>query len=255
MSDLIYAIVFKGEILEGHQPISVKAHMAKLLKADADKMAALFSGKQVVLKRTPKKEEAIKYASALKKIGADIKVKAVKAPAQAAPAAAAAAAPAPEAASTEAPPAQAPDVSSISLAENDGSHHAPPREIEAVEVDVSGISLSENDDSPLAPPREVEAVEVDISGISVADNDGTPLVEPSAPVPKVDAPDFGLDEPGAVLETLQEDKELVNPDTSGITMAAAGSDLIDELDKLNEPPPPPAPDTSKIHLVPNFDLG
>lgn len=38
MGNVLYAIVFKGEIIEGFKPISVKAHMAKLLKADVDKM-------------------------------------------------------------------------------------------------------------------------------------------------------------------------------------------------------------------------
>jgi len=249
MSNVIYAIVFKGEILEGFQPISVKAHMAKMLKADAGKMAALFSGKQVVLKRTPKKEEAIKYATALKKVGADIKVKAVQAPA-AAPAPATTSSASPASGAGTAPAAV--DTSAISLAENDDTPLAPPREVEAVEVDISGISIAENDNSPLAPPREIEAVEVDISGITIAEDDGSPLTAPSAPVAKIEAPDFGLDEPGAVLETLKEEKVELNPDISGLSLAAAGSDLIE--DKPDDPPPPP-PDTSKINLVPNFDLG
>ena len=78
MSSVTYAIVFSGQIVDGFQPISVKAHMAKLLKLDAEKMAILFSGKQVVIKRTPDKEQAVKYGTALKKIGADIKVKVIK---------------------------------------------------------------------------------------------------------------------------------------------------------------------------------
>ena len=41
----MYVVVFNGEVLEGFQPVSVKAHMAKMLKADATKMTALFSGK------------------------------------------------------------------------------------------------------------------------------------------------------------------------------------------------------------------
>ena len=38
MGNVIYAIAFKGEIVEGFKPISVEAHIAKLLKADVDKM-------------------------------------------------------------------------------------------------------------------------------------------------------------------------------------------------------------------------
>ena len=78
MSTEIYAIVFKGDIVDGHDPETVKAQVSKLLKADAKKTAALFSGKQIVLKKTADKALAIKYGTALKKVGADVKVKIIK---------------------------------------------------------------------------------------------------------------------------------------------------------------------------------
>jgi hypothetical protein len=78
MTSVTYAIVFSGDIVEGFQLITVKAHMAKLLNADAVKMQTLFSGKPVVMKRTADKAEAAKYGSALKKIGADVKVRIIK---------------------------------------------------------------------------------------------------------------------------------------------------------------------------------
>ncbi|MDG2072550.1 MAG: hypothetical protein P8J55_12710 [Pseudomonadales bacterium] len=84
MSSIVYAIVFRVAILEGFQPISVKAHIAKSLKADGDRRKMLFYGKQVVVKKTTDKAEAAKYTNALKKIGADIKVKGIKAEARAA---------------------------------------------------------------------------------------------------------------------------------------------------------------------------
>lgn len=250
MSDVVYAIVFSGGLVEGFQPISVKAHMAKLLKADADKMATLFSGKQIVLKRTPDKQQAIKYGQALKKIGADVKIKAIKgaAPAKTTPAAAA-----PKAAASAEPAVAAPDTSSLSLAPNEGNIVEPKPDAPAPQIDLSGIQLAENDDSPLAAPKPEEHVEIDLSEYSVSENDGAPLVEPSKEeVPKVDAPDFGLDEPGAVLETLKEEVEELHPDTSGMSLAMTGSDLLEPEEK-DQGPPPQAPDTSKIHLVPNFD--
>ncbi len=241
MSSITYAIVFSGQILEGHQIISVKAHMAKMLKAGPEQMQALFSGKQVVLKRTPDKEQAIKIGTALKKIGADVKIKAVKSEAPAASSAPAATA-APATGETE-----------LSLAPNEGNLVEPSPPPPAPDIDLSGISLAENNDLPLATPKEVVEVDIDLSSYSVSDNDGSPLVEPANDsVPEVEAPDFGLDEPGAVLETLQEEKEMVNPDTSGMSLAAAGSDLLDEEEKKKEPPPP-APDTSDIKLVSAFD--
>ncbi|XOV89914.1 MAG: hypothetical protein ACFHX7_08500 [Pseudomonadota bacterium] len=233
MSSVIYAIVFSGEIVEGFQKISVKAHMAKMLKADVEKMATLFSGKQVVLKRTNDKQEALKYGSALKKVGADVKIKAIK---------------------SEAPlAAKAPattETGGLTLAPNEGYLVEPKPAPPPPAVNISSLSLADNNDLPLAPPRQQPEVHLDLSGLSVSENDGSPLVEPvERPVPKVEAPDFGLDEPGAVLETLQEKKVLLNPDTSALSIAAAGADLLDEKDR-KPAPPPRVPDVSNIQLAP-----
>ncbi len=70
--------MFNGEILEGFDTMSVRTQLARMLKADQEKMATLFSGKQIVLKRTEDKQQALKYGSALKKAGADVKVRAIK---------------------------------------------------------------------------------------------------------------------------------------------------------------------------------
>ena len=107
----------------------------------------------------------------------------------------------------------------------------------------------------MVEPTPDERLELDLSSFSVSENDGSPLVEPSDEVaPEVEAPDFGLDEPGAILETLQEEKEIVQPNTMGMTLAMAGSDLL-EPEERDQGPPPKAPDTSGINLVPNFDAG
>lgn len=254
MSEVTYAIVFSGGIIDGHQPISVKAHMARMLKADADKMATLFSGKQIVLKRTPDKQQAIKIGTALKKIGADVKIKAVKSKPAAQPAeptTAPSSSPEPATRAIAAPGTGG--GTTLSLAPNEGNIVEPSPAPEAPPIDLSGFSLSENDDEPLAPPREVEAPDIDVSDYSVSDNDGSPLVEPSPPPARtVEAPDFGLDEPGAELETLKEEKELVNPDISNLSLAEPGSDLI-EASERKAPPPPKLPDTSNLQLVSVFD--
>lgn len=261
MADTTYAIVFNGEIVEGFQVISVKAHLAKMLKASPEKMQVLFSGKPIVLKRTTDKAEAAKYGGALKKVGANVKVKVIKgdAAAQQKPAAnkppAAAQQPAAEKTSaakpapqTEVAVAAPPDTSNLSLAPNVGNIVDPSPEPEAPEIDLSGISIAENDGSPLVEPSAPVEANIDVSNISVAENDGTPLVEPKAEVPKVDAPDFGLDAPGAVLETLKEEVEELNPDTSGMSLAFPGSDLLNPEER-DQGPPPQAPDTSKLSVV------
>jgi hypothetical protein len=250
MSGETYAIVFNGGIVEGFAADTVKAQLAKLLKTDAKKTSALFSGKQIVLKKTTDRAEAAKYGKALKKVGADVKIRIIKAGATAAPPKPAAALAAETPSEPEAPVI---DTSGISLAPNEDDLFDPVPRAVAPEIDLSSFSVTENDDRPLAEPSEEVVVELDLSEFSVKDNDGTALVEHEDEAnPPIEVPDFGLDEPGAMLETLQEEKELLNPSTIGMTLAMAGAELLE--DEPPPPPPPGAPDTSKINLVPNFDI-
>lgn len=270
-----YAIVFSGDIVEGFQIISVKAHMAKMLKASPEKMAALFSGKPVVIKRTADKQEAAKYGTALKKVGADIKVKIIRSNATAAkvastPISGASSTPAPSTA-TLAPTGNAKPsplaVSSAStngvvsaeftLAENSGDLFEPTEKESPVQVNISDMNLAENDGSPIVEPTTHEKLELDLSAISIAENDGKPIAEPRVMAEKVVAPDFGLDEPGVVFETLKEEVEPVNPDVSSISLAFPGSDLLNP-DEIDKGPSPVVPDVSNIKLVANratFDVG
>lgn len=243
MSNVTYAIIFKGEIIDGFQVISVKANLAKLLKIDAEKMVTLFSGKQIVIKRTANKTQAIILAKALKKIGADIKVRAIKQSPEQSKAQA----------KTKAQPPNPDKASTWGLAPNTGFIVKPAPPVPAPNLDLSGMSVAKNDGTFLAEPAEPEYLDLDLSEYSVQDNDGSPLVDASTDeVPTIDAPDFGLDKPGAVLETIPDDRELLNPDTTGMSLAATGSDLIEPEEKGKEPPPK-APDTSGFKLVPNSD--
>ena len=285
-----YAIVFSGQIVEGFQLISVKAHLAKMLKASPEKMAALFSGKPVVIKRTADKQEAAKYGMALKKVGADVKVKIIRgdsATAKPVPTQAPAAKPAiptaavkpatqPTATPVSAAPVSSPaseDLSNrsvvtlagantnlspdFSLAENEGDLFEPSEKEAAVVVNIDAIDLAENDGSPIIEPTAHTKLELDLSAISIAENDGSPIAAPREIAEKIEAPEFDLDEPGAVLETLKEEVELVDPDVSSISLAFPGSDLLNP-DEIDKGPEPVVPDVSNIKLVANratFDLG
>ncbi len=232
MSYVIYAIVFKGELLDGFQVISVKSHLAKILKADVDKMQILFSGKQVVLKRTADKTQAIKYANALKKIGADISVRVIK---------------------SEAPPPQKEQDSGLSLMPQEGYIVEPAPVVPSPILDLSGYSLVDFDEIFVIESSDQAYLELDLSEYSIKENDGSPLVEASkAEEIFIDVPDFGLDDAGAVLETIPDERELLNPDTTGMTLAAAGSILLEPEEKPPGPSPK-VPDTSELSLVPNVD--
>ena len=293
MSGEIYAIVFKGAIVEGFTADAVKSQLAKLLKTDIEKTAALFSGKQIVLKKTTDRAEATRYGKALRKVGADVGIRVVKAasrntghvpafhtadqpPTQQLTAearssevsvselpeserTASKSAESKSAAAERAVAARAVsevlvvDTSGITLALNEGNLFDPVPKVASPEIDLSRLSVAENDGTPLVEPADPIVITMDLSEFSIKDNDGTALVEhPDQHISKVAVPDFSLDAPGALLETLPKEKARLHPSTTGITLAIAGAALL-----ANEPPQPPAPaapDTSNINLAPNIDV-
>ena len=66
----LYEIVFSGQLVPGAQPDLVKANMAKLFQADAQRIALLFSGRRLVLKNNLDEAAAEKYRSTLERAGA-----------------------------------------------------------------------------------------------------------------------------------------------------------------------------------------
>ena len=283
MSGEIYAIVFKGAIVEGFTADAVKSQLAKLLKTDIEKTAALFSGKQIVLKKTTDRAEATRYGKALRKVGADVGIRVVKAasrntghvpafhtadqpPTQQLTAEAlssevsvselpesertASKSAASERAVSEVPVV---DTSGITLALNEGDLFDPVPKVASPEIDLSRLSVAENDGTPLVEPADPIVITMDLSEFSIKDNDGTALVEhPDQHISKVAVPDFSLDAPGALLETLPKEKARLHPSTTGITLAIAGAALL--ANESPQPPAPAAPDTSNINLAPNIDV-
>ena len=145
------------------------------------------------------------------------------------------------------------DTSGITLALNEGDLFDPVPKVASPEIDLSRLSVAENDGTPLVEPADPIVITMDLSEFSIKDNDGTALVEHTDQhISKVAVPDFSLDAPGALLETLPKEKARLHPSTTGITLAIAGAALL-----ANEPPQPPAPaapDTSNINLAPNIDV-
>jgi hypothetical protein len=70
----LYEIVFSGQLVPGAQPDLVKANMAKLFQADAQRIALLFSGRRLVLKNNLDEAAAEKYRSTLERAGASAQV-------------------------------------------------------------------------------------------------------------------------------------------------------------------------------------
>ena len=80
MSDELFEVAFSGVIREGENSEDVKARVGKMFKADEAKVAQLFSGKRIVIKKKVDLQTATKYENALKKAGAVCELKSLTPP-------------------------------------------------------------------------------------------------------------------------------------------------------------------------------
>lgn len=75
MSDELFEVAFSGQVSDTADSDNVKARVGKMFNADAAKIAQLFSGKRVVIKKNIDRPTAEKYQNALSKAGAIVEVK------------------------------------------------------------------------------------------------------------------------------------------------------------------------------------
>lgn len=246
-----FDIIFRGDVVFGHQLADVKLRLQQLFKADAAKIDALFTGRPVPLKRNLDEATAHKYRDALLKAGAMVEVcPSDKSPANTPirPVIARPVAKEPEPQSdswTLAPvgsyllpasqrPAQpaplAVDTSGLSLRPAEGNlvdsaevHHehdsvviAPDLGLAAVGADL--ISADEKFELPLVE-IELEDWEIaDLGSDLLADNE-RPLIVPVA----IANNDFGLAPVGSDLGQLKPEVTPLAPDTSGLRLVDSGS--------------------------------
>jgi len=224
MADSGFDIYFRGEVLPDHDLEAVKQKVAALFKADANKLAALFSGKVNVIKKGVDKATALKYQQAFKSAGAKVVIT------QARPAAAKSAQdPTPQTVSNQADPVAQSAASESTSDEGDwgvlpaGSDLLKPDERNNqpdVHVDTSAIKMV----SPFAEPEVQEKPlppAPDTSHISVAEVGADMNPDRPAPVAdlELDLSDFSVAEPGAQLQDKKDKTEPPAPDTSHIHLA------------------------------------
>ncbi len=77
MSDQLFEVAFSGKISDGANADDVKAKVGKMFNADEGKLAQLFSGKRIVIKKNIDQATASKYKTALNRAGAKCEVKSV----------------------------------------------------------------------------------------------------------------------------------------------------------------------------------
>ncbi|WP_062064591.1 hypothetical protein [Cellvibrio sp. OA-2007] len=259
MSASEFDIIFRGDIVFGHQLADVKAKLQQLFKVDAAKVDSLFTGRPVPLKRNLDEATANKYRDVLIKAGAMVEIYASDAsPANAAPkpapaprrtvepAAPVAATPAPVAASwTLAPlgadllpaqerPAQpAPvrvDISGLSLRAAEGNlvdvsevHEEVAVQVVAPDLGLAavGADLIGADEKLALPLVEIELEDWGIAeaGSDLLTDDERPIVLPAI----VEIGDFGLAPAGSDLGQLKPNVKPVTPDISALRLADSGS--------------------------------
>ena len=249
MSEQQFDIIFRGDIVFGHQLADVKAKLQNLFKADAAKIDALFSGRPVPLKRGLDQVSAQKYKEALTKAGAQVDI-VVTGDVKAAP---------------TIKPSESPEPT-LSLAQRLQQQVAADKEA-AEKMAVQKEQLAReaarspeitNDKTSwsLAPvgsylltPNEkavVEPVEVDISTISLWPEGGNILdASEQAPAPQaqVVAPDFKIAEAGADLIRADEKMELplLELELADWTLGDLDEGLISQSEK-------PPVSTQVIHI-------
>ena len=213
-----FLVIFTGHYLEGQAPFEVEQKLSEALNLSLDQRERIFSGKAIVLKRTEDKTEALKLGQQLKALGADIRVK-VEDSADAEPS---------RASTQEGLPTET-EPGGLNVAAQEGFIVPPRDEPQSPVTDLSHLSLSGEDPGPLPSQAIEDVVQVDISNLTVKDNDGSPLIDASPEIEaSVIAPDFGLDEPGAMLETLGTLDPITPPDVSAFSLRDGEGNLVDE---------------------------
>ena len=193
MSDQLFEVAFSGQISEGANLEEVKARLGKMFNANDAKLAQLFSGKRIVIKKSIDQTTAAKYKTALNRAGAECEVSS-----------SGGAAPVVQAATTASAvaPAQSAVASAPSSAEYETSYEGevePPPQ-----TDPLGITGD-----------QIEDLTISIAPIGSELQDS--YVEPEDP--QIDITGLDIAPAGSDIGTAKKDPEPPLPDTSGITLA------------------------------------
>ncbi|WP_282339707.1 hypothetical protein [Pseudomonas sp. PS02288] len=172
----LYEIAFSGRLMPGAQPDAVKANLARLFQADAQRIALLFSGRRMVIKNNLDEAAAEKYRVALERAGALAEVSSMEvdveevemAPPPPMPAAAS--------------PAESAPTRRLQVAPRD-EYMAAFVDVEAPDFGIAPVGADLQDRKP-----EPEAPAVDLSALSLApvgSDMGQAKAAPAAPAPDV----------------------------------------------------------------------
>ena len=255
MSTTTYDIIFRGDIVLGHQLAQVKVKLQQLFKVDAAKVDALFSGRPVPLKRQLDQATAEKYRAVLLQAGAQVEI-----------------CPSSDAAATK--PSVPKPTNTAAVAEVKPSVAVVAKPSVAIDWSLAPRGA----DLLSAQERQVQpVVNVDVSNFSLRAAEGDILdasERVAAPIAQVQVPNLDVAEAGALLlaDTEKLDLPIVEITLEDWELAAPGSALLDDSERAPAPAPvtvvdfglapagsdleqlkpvvkPVTPDISKLHLA------
>ncbi len=249
MSNSEFDIIFRGDIVFGHQLAEVKLKLQQLFKVDATKIDALFTGRPVPLKRNLDETTANKYRDVLLKAGAMVEVcPSDKSPANA---------PSKPAVPVRSQPVVpvAPSYAAWTLAPV-GADLLPASERPAkpavVAVDTSSLSLRPAEGNLVDTTEvhhELEAVVIapDLGLAAVGEDLISADEKLELPLVEIELEDWGIADAGSDLLSAEE-RPVVVPiavANSDFGLAPVGSDL----GQLKSSIRPVTPDISKLRLA------
>lgn len=178
-----YEIAFSGQLVPGAQLELVKANMAKLFQADAQRIAQLFSGRRIVIKNNLDAAAAEKYRSTLERAGARVEVIDMDMPIE-------------EVELAPPPPAEPAPAAPAAAAASAGRLQVAPR------------------DEYMAAFSEVDAPDFGIAPVGADLQDA----KPDAEAPRVDLSQFSLAPVGSDMGQAKADAAAPPPDTSHLKL-------------------------------------
>lgn len=248
MSAPEFDIIFRGDIVFGHQLAEVKLKLQQLFKADAAKIDSLFTGRPVPLKRNMDEATAQKYRDALIKAGAMVEIcssdtSPANAPAKPLPVRDPRPVRKPEwtlapvgadlLPAKERPPQPAPvqvDISALSLRPAEGNllDVSEVHEEISAQVVVPDLGLAAVGSDLLSADEKLELplVEIELEDWGIAEAGSDLLTEDERPIVLpaiVEVGDFGLAPAGSDLGQLKSNAKPVTPDISGLRLADSGN--------------------------------
>jgi len=191
MAEGEYHLVFRGELTGTVPEETVRDNLAQVFRMSRERVAALFGGKPVVIKRNVDEATARKFEAAFRKAGAVCELHPVDDGSTAPEAGSDRTAGAATAAETAVPAGRgAARGNSIAAA---GDPNQTLREVE-VPADVGDLALDDSD-RPLQSAETPATPDIDISGLGLA-NDAGPLSQAEKPgPPKIDTSGLDLEPP------------------------------------------------------------